>query len=184
MDTLLAKEVLQMKLSTKGRYGLRALVDLALNSEPDAVSISSIALRQGISERYLEQLMAKLKKAGIIASFRGALGGYVLARDPKDITIGDILRALEGNLNAVDCPAIMEAGNCTGSEHCAAKMVWKKINDVINQTVNSIRLSDLIEEQKQTDNCASHLTSQGQKGDIAHGQNDLFGQCCNHSNKA
>lgn len=173
-----------MKLSTKGRYGLRALVDLALNSEPDAVSISSIAQRQGISERYLEQLMAKLKKAGIITSVRGAQGGYVLARGPQDITIGDVLRALEGNLNAVDCPAILDAGNCTGSEHCAAKMVWKKINDVINQTVNSIRLSDLIEEQKQTDSCPSNLIPKDQKGDNANGQNDLFGQCCNHSYKA
>ncbi len=173
-----------MKLSTKGRYGLRALVDLALNSEPDAVSISSIAQRQGISERYLEQLMAKLKKAGIIAGIRGAQGGYVLARSPQEITIGDVLRALEGNLNAVDCPAILDAGNCTGSEHCAAKMVWKKINDVINQTVNSIRLSDLIEEQKQTDGCTPHPALHGQKGDNVNGQNDLFGQCCNHSNKA
>jgi len=174
-----------LKLSTKGRYGLRALVDLALNSEPDAVSISSIALRQGISERYLEQLMAKLKKAGIVAAIRGAQGGYILSRDPHEITIGDVLRALEGNLNAVDCPAILDAGICRGSEHCAAKMVWKKINDVINQTVNGIRLSDLIEEQKQTDSSEAiqFQNNQPQKGDLPNGQNDLFGQCCHNSNK-
>ena len=176
-----------MKLSTKGRYGLRALVDLALNSGSEVVSISSIAQRQGISERYLEQLMSKLKKAGIITSIRGAQGGYVLARSPNEITIGDVLRSLEGNLNAVDCPALLEEGNCSGSEHCAAKMVWKKINDVINQTVNGIKLSDLIEEQKGAAVCGP--TDQNtvpflNKEEGANGQNDLFGQCCHHSYKA
>ena len=177
-----------MKLSTKGRYGLRALVDLALQSGTEVVSISSIAQRQGISERYLEQLMAKLKKSGIITSVRGAQGGYALARGPEEITIGDVLRSLEGNLNAVDCPAIMDPGQCSGSDQCAAKMVWKKINDVINQTVNGIKLSDLIEEQKRTDSigpCAQDLFGKPihQKGEIADGQNDLFGQCCHHGNK-
>ena len=90
-----------MKLSTKGRYGLRALIDLAQYSETEPVSIGSIAARQGISERYLEQLMALMKKAGLIKSIRGAGGGYVLARDAKDISVGVVLRALEGNLEPV-----------------------------------------------------------------------------------
>ena len=111
-----------MKLSTKGRYGLRALVDLAINSRDEAASTGSIAQRQGISERYLEQLMAKLKRAGIITGIRGAQGGYVLARRAEDITIGDVLRSLwKGDLNAVDCPAAMDSGECSGSEQCAAK---------------------------------------------------------------
>lgn len=164
-----------MKLSTKGRYGLRALVDLALNSREEAVSTGSIAQRQGISERYLEQLMAKLKRAGIITGIRGAQGGYVLARPAEDITIGDVLRNLEGDLNAVDCPAAIDSGECNGSAQCAAKMVWKKINDVINQTVNSIRLSDLLQQDTDTMDL---------KGDKTYGQNDLFRQCCNHGNKA
>ena len=90
-----------MKLSTKGRYGLRALIDLAQYSGQAPVSITSISARQDISERYLEQLMALLRKAGLIRSVRGAGGGYVLAKDMKEISVGDILRALEGNLEPV-----------------------------------------------------------------------------------
>ena len=81
-----------MKLSTKGKYGLRALIDLAQYSEDSPVSITSIARRQDISERYLEQLMSKLKKAGLVKSIRGANGGYVLAKEAKDISVGDVLR--------------------------------------------------------------------------------------------
>ncbi len=84
-----------MKLSTKGRYGPRAVIDLALTSENEAVSISSIAARQSLSESYLEQLMGKLRKAGIVKSIRGAQGGYRLGRPPEEISVGDILRALE-----------------------------------------------------------------------------------------
>lgn len=139
-----------MKLSTKGRYGLRALVDLALQSGPDVVSISSIAQRQGISERYLEQLMAKLKKSGIITSIRGAQGGYALARSAEEITIGDVLRSLEGDLNAVDCPVATSTGNCSSSGLCATKSVWKKINEAINRAVDDFYLSDLLAEYKDT----------------------------------
>ena len=85
-----------MKLSTKGRYGLRALIDLALYSENETVSIASISARQNISESYLEQLIAKLRKAGLVTSVRGAGGGYKLALPASEISVGDILRALEG----------------------------------------------------------------------------------------
>ncbi len=139
-----------MKLSTKGRYGLRALVDLALHSESEAVSISSIAQRQTISERYLEQLMAKLKKAGIVESVRGPQGGYVLSKSPGAITIGDVLRALEGDLNAVDCPVATSTGNCSSSGLCATKSVWKKINEAINRAVDDFYLSDLLAEYNDT----------------------------------
>ena len=87
-----------MKLSTKGRYGLRALIDLALYSENETVSIQSIARRQNISDSYLEQLMRKLRSAGLIVSVRGAQGGYKLARPANEISVGDVLRALEGSL--------------------------------------------------------------------------------------
>lgn len=86
-----------MKLSTKGRYGLRAMIDLAIHSKEEAVSIASIAARQKISESYLEQLIPKLRKAGMIVSVRGAGGGYMLAKPAKEISVGDILRALEGS---------------------------------------------------------------------------------------
>ena len=107
-----------MKLSTKGRYGLRALIDLALYSENETVSIASISARQNISESYLEQLIAKLRKAGLVTSVRGAGGGYKLALPASEISVGDILRALEGSLDAVNCPGLEEESSCGGSEFC------------------------------------------------------------------
>lgn len=137
-----------MKLSTKGRYGLRALIDLAQYSEIEPVSISSIALRQDISEKYLEQLMTLLKKAGIIKSIRGASGGYILARDAKDISVGDVLRALEGSLELVECPAFGESESCEAAGGCVTKYVWKKINESIDQTVNEMKIDELVQESK------------------------------------
>ncbi len=136
-----------MKLSTKGRYGLRAAIDLAQYSEREAVSISSIALRQNISEGYLEQLVAKLKKAGLVMSTRGAQGGYRLARPAAEISVGDVLRALEGNLDAVVCSAQTGEG-CQGADLCVTKYVWQKINESITKTVDEIMLSQLVEESR------------------------------------
>ncbi len=92
-----------MKLSTKGRYGLRAFVDIAIYSEKEPVSLAEVAKRQDISISYLEQLMTKLKKANLVESVRGASGGYVLTRKPEEISVGDVLRALEGDLSPVEC---------------------------------------------------------------------------------
>lgn len=136
-----------MKLSTKGRYGLRALIDLAVSSQEEAVSISSIATRQNISEAYLEQLMAKLKKAGLVKSSRGAQGGYKLARPAAEISVGDVLRALEGSLDAVECAGLSEGG-CQGGDVCVSKYVWQKINDSIARTVDEIKLDTLMEESR------------------------------------
>lgn len=135
-----------MKLSTKGRYGLRALIDLAVYSENEAVSIANIAAREQISESYLEQLIAKLKKAGIVKSLRGAGGGYMLAKPAEEISVGDILRALEGNLDPVECPGLKDEQGCDGSDVCVTKYVWQRINDSINKTVDEIKLSQLVEE--------------------------------------
>ena len=137
-----------MKLSTKGRYGLRALIDLALYSENEAASIASISARQQISESYLEQLIAKLRKAGLVKSVRGAGGGYQLAKPASEISVGDILRALEGSLDAVNCPGLHEDGFCEGSEYCVTKYVWQRINESINRTVDEIRLDHLMEESR------------------------------------
>ena len=133
-----------MKLSTKGRYGLRAMIDLARYSEKEPVSIGSVAARQEISERYLEQLVALLKKAGL------ASGGYVLAKKPSEISVGDILRALEGSLEPVKCAAFdtTTGEGCMASDGCVTKYVWQKINDSINDTVNQIMLDELIQESK------------------------------------
>ncbi|MBQ9062223.1 MAG: Rrf2 family transcriptional regulator [Eubacterium sp.] len=99
-----------MKLTTRGRYGLRAMIDLAVHEQESAVSAQSIAERQDLSERYLEQLIRAMKKAGLVESIRGAGGGYRLARPADQISVGDILRALEGSIDAVSCPAITIEG--------------------------------------------------------------------------
>ena len=135
-----------MKLSTKGRYGLRALIDLALYSENETVSIQSIARRQNISDSYLEQLMRKLRSAGLIVSVRGAQDGYKLARPANEISVGDVLRALEGSLEAVTCGG--EDNSCQGADLCVTKFVWERINSSIRDTVDSIKLSQLVEESR------------------------------------
>ena len=140
-----------MKISTKGRYGLRAIIDLARYSEEEPVSISSVASRQGLSERYLEQIVSLLKKAGLVKSIRGASGGYVLAKGANEISVGDVLRALEGNLEPVQCAAYYSQEGCTASGGCVTKYVWKKINESINQTVDEIKLDELVRESKSLD---------------------------------
>lgn len=137
-----------MKLSTKGRYGLRAVVDLAVHADEEAVALSQIAERQGISMNYLEQLIAKLKKAGIVNGIRGAQGGYMLAQPAEAISVGDILRALEGDLSPVDCSEVMGEGLCSNSDSCVTKYVWKRISDSINEAVDGIMLSELVEESR------------------------------------
>lgn len=127
---------------------MRALIDLAQYSEIEPVSISSIATRQAISEGYLEQLMSLLKKAGLIRSIRGAGGGYVLAKDVSEISVGDVLRALEGSLQPVECAAFSPEDSCEASGVCVTKYVWQRINESINQTVNEISLKQLVEESK------------------------------------
>ena len=136
-----------MKISTKGKYGLRAMIDLAQYSEQEAVSISSIAQRQKISESYLEQLVAKLKKAGLVVSIRGAAGGYRLARPAPGISVGDVLRALEGDVRAVICTAQTEEG-CEGEELCVTKYVWQRINESIEKTVDEMMLDQLVAESR------------------------------------
>lgn len=148
-----------MKLSTKGKYGLRALIDLAVYSEEEAVSIQSIATRQNISNSYLEQLMAKLKKAGLVVSTRGAGGGYRLAKPAGDISVGDILRALEGNLDAVTC-AGSQHGGCESADLCVTKYVWQRINDSITKTVDTMMLDQLVAESRKLINDKGAVRSQ------------------------
>ena len=135
-----------MKLSTKGRYGLRAFVDIAIYSEKEPVSLAEVAKRQDISISYLEQLMTKLKKANLVEAVRGASGGYVLSRKPEDISVGDVLRALEGDLSPVECATEEESceHSCGATGHCTTRLVWKKINDSVNDTINNIFISELV----------------------------------------
>ncbi|RGT73161.1 RrF2 family transcriptional regulator [Mediterraneibacter massiliensis] len=147
-----------MKLSTKGRYGLRALIDLAQYSENGPVSITNISGRQDISERYLEQLMAKLKKAGIVESIRGAAGGYLLAKPMEEISVGEVLRALEGSLEPVECAGLGPGNGCSASDICVTKYVWQRINESINQAVDEIKLEQLVEESKKKQHTADRVS--------------------------
>ena len=137
-----------VKLSTKGRYGLRAMIDLARYSGKEPVTIGSIAARQNISERYLEQIVALLKKNGLVKSIRGASGGYVLSREMKDISVGDILRALEGSLEPVKCAAFDSEDGCMASGGCVSKYVWQRINESITRTVDEMDLEELVQESE------------------------------------
>jgi len=134
-----------MKISSRGRYGLRALIDLASHDGEKCISVGSIAQRQGISEHYLEQLMAQLNKAGFVKSVRGLYGGYKLNKPAGEITIAEILRSLEGPMYPIECLSddtadLCGSGNCKG---CVARPVWEKVYDSINEVLESYTLSDL-----------------------------------------
>ena len=133
-----------MKLSTRGRYGIHAMYDLALNADGGPQPIKAIAERQGAPEAYLEQLIAKLKREGLVTSIRGAQGGYMLARRPEEITVGDVLRALEGGLNLVEC--LDEEETCGKACACPSRVVWLKMRDGLNKIVDGITLKDMIDD--------------------------------------
>ena len=137
-----------MKLSTKGRYGLRAMLDLAINSFGDHVSLYSIAERQNISENYLEQVFSTLRKAGLVNSVKGAQGGYILAAEPSKTTVGTILRALEGDLAVVDEEVESKGSPKNIILSCIKINVWDKMNESLNQVVDSLTLEDLVNEYK------------------------------------
>ncbi len=139
-----------MKISTKGRYALRMMIDLALNETGDPVKLKDIAARQEISEKYLEQIIAMLNKAGYVQSIRGAKGGYVLAKKPEEYTVGMILRIIEGPLLPVDC--LDENSECQRSTKCVTAKVWRKIDDAINSVVDNITLQDLVEWHHEGEN--------------------------------
>ncbi|MGL4730821.1 MAG: RrF2 family transcriptional regulator [Clostridium sp.] len=132
-----------MKLSTKGRYGVKAMVDLAINYGKNPISIKVISERQKISEYYLEQLFSTLRKAGLIKSIRGAAGGYVLAKAPEEVTIYDILEVLEGPIEISTC---LDSDCCDNIDCCATRMVWKKIKESIDSVTTSITLKDIVDD--------------------------------------
>lgn len=133
-----------MKLSTKGRYGLMAMFQLALDHGQGPISLKFIAEKQQLSENYLEQLFSNLRKDGLINSVRGAQGGYMLSRDPNQITVGQVLRSLEGSLSPAECIDVEK--NCKRSEECATKTVLTKMKDSIDGVVDSISLQDMIDD--------------------------------------
>ncbi|GAA0784296.1 RrF2 family transcriptional regulator [Hathewaya limosa] len=134
-----------MKISTKGIYGIKAMVDLAIYSEKDKVTLKSICERQSISERYLEQIFSLLRKGGLIKGVKGAQGGYTLVKGAKEITIGEILRVVEGEIRAVN----VEEHNMDNLDKCIAENLWKKLNKTINDFTDEITLEFLAQKYKE-----------------------------------
>ena len=136
-----------MLISTKGRYGVMIMVFLAENYDNGHKPLKEIAASQDLSEKYLEQIINPLTKAGLLTSFRGAQGGYALSMPPAEITVGEILRILEGSLAPVYCVA--EHGEtCEKLHSCNSVVVWKKIKDAIDNVVDNMTLEDLLEEDR------------------------------------
>lgn len=135
-----------MKVSTKGRYALRLMLDLATYSAGGPVSLKDVARRQEISDKYLEQIIAVLNKAGYVKSVRGAQGGYLLKRAPSEYTVGMILRLTEGDLAPVGCVGD-EKEECDRKAECVTIRIWQKLNEAINNVVDNITLADMMEWQ-------------------------------------
>ena len=134
-----------MKFSTKGTYGLRAVVELAARYGEGPVSLAAVATEQGISEAYLEQLMRSLKSAGIVTTARGKSGGYLLSKEPQSISVGEVLRALEGSTNVVDCVG-SGANVCENACTCSARPLFLKLQSRINAVLNETTVGELTED--------------------------------------
>ena len=134
-----------MKISTKGRYALRLMLDLAEHNTGTPVSVKDIAERQGISDKYLEQIISMLNKAGFVKSIRGAQGGYILSQSPSEYTVGMILRLAEGSLAPASC-AEGDMG-CERAGKCPTAALWKKMHDAVNGGIDSTTLQDLLDWQ-------------------------------------
>ncbi len=136
-----------MKISTKGRYALRLLVDLAEHRDEGYVALKDVANRQNISKKYLEQIVSILNKPNILAANRGFQGGYRLAQEPKEYTVGDILRVTEGSLAPISCLE-NDVNLCERSGECPTLFVWEGLYDVINEYLDSITLQDILDKRE------------------------------------
>ena len=137
--------VKKLKLSTKGRYGLRIMIDLAIHSVNDHISLNSVAERQNISENYLEQIISPMRKAGLVKSIKGSQGGYLLGNKPSKITVGEVLRVLEGDFASVDEGADSDLDK-SSIQGCIQAMVWDKLANTVYEFIDSITLEDVVEE--------------------------------------
>ena len=145
-----------MKISTKGRYGLKAMMDLAIYSYGEPLNLKSIAERQNVSEKYLEHIFSALKKSGLIRSIKGTQGGYILAQAAEDTTVGNVIRALEGDLDFAE-KVSGEEGNADILEQCINLNVYEKIDNSINQLLDSITLGNLLEEYKKVNKSTDYM---------------------------
>lgn len=144
-----------MRISTKGRYAVRVMLDLALHDDGEYIKVKQIAQRQGISEKYLEQIIAVLNKAGYVKSTRGAQGGYRLALEPSQYTVGQILRLTEGNLSPSPCLEEGEGGReCPRYDACDTAGIWKQLADAISDVVDQVTIADLVERHRKREDGA------------------------------
>lgn len=135
-----------MKISTRGRYAVRLMLDLALNSGKGPIPLKEVAQRQQMGGSYLESIVKQLARAGLIRSVRGAGGGYWLSRTPEEYTVGDILRQMEGNLAPIHCDSVESCGMaCEQVDRCVTMEVWEQIHEAISNVVDHITLADLME---------------------------------------
>lgn len=135
-----------MKISTKGRYGLRVLLDIATHQDHGPVILRDIAKRQDISEKYLWQVINPMKGAGLVTAARGSKGGYTLAKGVEEITLLDVVTALEGPVCVVDC--VGDPAACERSSSCVARDIWKRVEDSLRATMAKISLKELVQNQK------------------------------------
>lgn len=137
-----------MRISTRGRYAVRVMLDLAMQEKDKCVKVKEIAKRQNLSEKYLEQIISVLNKAGYVKSVRGAQGGYLLTKDPSEYTVGMILRLTEGSLNPVAC-LDDEVNQCERCDACETLDIWKQISGAINMVVDNVTIGDLKKQQEE-----------------------------------
>lgn len=135
-----------MKLSTRTRYGLRAIIELAENNGAAPLQTKAIAASQDISVKYLEQLMTILRSAGLVRSIRGSKGGYMLAKSPNQIKLNEVFDCLEGHVTTVEC--VEDRSFCERAEDCVARQVWAQVQQAIKNVLQSITLQDLVDRAK------------------------------------
>lgn len=135
-----------MKISTRGRYGTRMMLDLAAHHDQGPTPLREIAKRQDLSVKYLEQLIIPLKAAGYIRSVRGARGGYTLARKPDKISVGQIIKVLEGGLSLVDC--VEDPKICEREKNCPTRDIWLRMSERLMEELSSLTLSDVLDGKK------------------------------------
>ncbi|MDP2726501.1 MAG: Rrf2 family transcriptional regulator [Dehalococcoidia bacterium] len=138
-----------MKVSSKGHYGVRAMVALARAYGAGPLPLSGIAAQESLSPAYLEQLMMRLRRAGLVEGSRGAHGGYVLTQEPSQVTVGQVVRALEGPVDLIECASELENPNCCEKEgNCPSRVVWQRMKASIAQVLDSTTLADLCQGSK------------------------------------
>ena len=140
-----------MKISTRGRYALRMMIDLAQHYDQGFIALKDISKRQDISKKYLEQIISSLKKAGYVKSLRGAQGGYMLAREPKTYTVGTILRLTEGSMKPVACLED-EPNQCSKAGECVTLRLWKMLDEAMESVLDKVTLQDLKDWYEQMGN--------------------------------